>query len=724
MVVPLLRLLLLGSLVAPAALFTFFAWHSYTSTVREAHNRAHRFAAIVQEHALKVFETIGLTLQRVDHEIENLTWDEIEHSPAVWEQVRKIQQSSEQVGAIFVIKGGGETALTTRAYPAPPVNFADRDYHFEQKRADQGLFVGKAYIGKISADPIFNFSIRKSNSRGEFDGVVGVSAFVSYFHTFYESLGEPSDSFAITLIKENGNVLVRYPAVAIGAVHIAADSALLQQLRAQERGTFSAHSQFDAAERLFGHAKLRGFPVHALYSIDRNAIWSEWMTAIAQGAAVTLGIALSLFAACWFALQRARQQQAAIQSLRETKSTLEQEIERRERAEASLMQGQRLEAIGQLTGSIAHDFNNLLMVISGNLELADRRSDLSSVRRLLRPVRYAAERASGLTKQLLIFSRRQMLDPVTIDLNGILEQVGMLVRHSVPSSVHVQFQTASEPCPVRVDVNELEAAILNLTANARHAMPAGGKLIISTRTVGRHAAAARNQHRGELIELCVEDDGAGMPADVLQRVYEPFFTTKPAGQGTGLGLSQVYGFVQQSGGSIEIDSAPEKGTRVRISFPRSSAPCVEVGRRVPSPDRAAKSLTVLIVDDDPEVRRISTAMLDDLGYATLAARSGAEALALIRAGDPIDILFSDVEMMGGMNGVELGKEAVAACPTLKVLLTTGFPGHADLLGEDRFAVLLKPYARAELQAAIASLAADAHSNDVPDQNSQDAGTAV
>ena len=250
---------------------------------------------------------------------------------------------------------------------------------------------------------------------------------------------------------------------------------------------------------------------------------------------------------------------------------------------------------------------------------------------------------------------------------------------------------------MQVDVSELEAAILNLVGNARDAMPAGGTLTISTmiRNEASHAAESRS-----LIELRVRDTGHGMPPEVRQRVFEPFFTTKDLGKGTGLGLSQVYGFVQQSGGSIDIQSEVGKGTCVTISFPKSATVPMELQAARTTMVQQENALTILVVEGEREVRQVSTAILEDLGHQVLVARNSAEALGLLHAGYPIDLLFADATLSDGMSGLELAEQAVRTFPTLRVLLTTGQPGRADLLRQNEFAVLSKPFSRDGLAAAL------------------------
>ena len=499
----LIRAMLVASIVAPAGVLGLFAWHSYNQTVHAAEERAHRLAAVVQEHALKVFETIGLVLQAADQRLRGVDPQTLANSKPLWDELRKLQQSSEQVASIFVVDRDGFGSFTTRVFQSPVFDFSDRDYYYEQRRSDQGLYLGQSYMGKISKEHIFNFSIRRSSDDGRFAGVIGVSAFVNYFENYYRSIGMPDDRFAIALVKGDGNILVRYPSIATGSSKIASDSPFLQRLVAREVGTFFARSPFNGQDRLYGYVKVRGFPVYAVYGIDQSTITAAWLETVYQAAALAFAVGSCLFLTAWFALKRAKRERLAIDSLTQTTCKLEQEIEKRERAEASLMQTQRLEAVGQLTGGIAHDFNNLLTVIAGNLDLADRRNDIGSIRRLLKSIRYASDRAANLTRQLLTFSRRHMLNPKTVDLNGVLERTRVLIEHCVPENVVLEFDLSAYP--VRVDVSEFEAAVLNVVVNARDAMPDGGTLKLSH-------AGCRVPRRGGKLERSAGPRPAATPS--------------------------------------------------------------------------------------------------------------------------------------------------------------------------------------------------------------------
>jgi two-component system NtrC family sensor kinase len=692
-----MRMLLAATVIAPIVLFGWFAWHSYGVTVRAAEDRAGRLAAIVQEHGLKVFETIGLILDRVDQRLTGISADELKTSKALWDELKLLVQGSEQVGSIFVTTADGGNALTTRHFPPADVSFADRDYFIAHQRERRGLYVGYGYAGKISGDTIFNFSIRKSMPHGAFDGVIGISAYVAYFDQFYASLGVPADNFTIVLVRDDGNLLVRHPVPAQAATRLEAGPEVLAQLKAREKGTFTARSAIDGTTRLIGHAKLRNYPVYAVYTVDWRAITRDWLAGIAFGGALAIAIAICLFLACLMALRNLQKQQLAFAAVEASNRKLRGEIERRERAESSLMQAQRLEAIGQLTSRIAHDFNNLLMVISGNLDLAERRSDLDAIRRKFKSIRYATDRARTLTQQLLGFARRHAPDATTVDVNAVLTAARSLITYSLPQNVELVIELGPERLPVKLAVSEFEAAVLNMVGNARDAMPDGGRLTLTT------ALVVAGDGQPARAELRIADTGCGMSPEVVRQIYEPFFTTKVRGKGTGLGMSQVYGLVQQARGSISIASTVGQGTCITLRFPLSAEPVTPAVPLAPAPGEVSRSMTILVVDDHREVRQVTSAMLEDLGHQILVARNSAEALALLGTGAAVDVLIADVDLGSGLDGVELGKQAVAIAPGLKVLLTTGNPGQALLLTQNDFAVLAKPYTRVDLNAAIIAL---------------------
>ncbi|WP_457104087.1 hybrid sensor histidine kinase/response regulator [Methylobacterium sp. P5_C11] len=382
------------------------------------------------------------------------------------------------------------------------------------------------------------------------------------------------------------------------------------------------------------------------------------------------------------------------------------DVSRRRDAEEALGQAQKMEALGQLTGGIAHDFNNLLQVIVGYVDilaagLEKPDADRARLGRAAENIRQAAERATTLTQQLLAFARKQRLDGRAVNLNTLIEGMGEMVARSVGEAVKIELDLAEDLWNCRVDPTQAEVAILNVLINARDAMPEGGTVRISTEN---SEIAARGREIGPLrdgryVSIAIKDTGTGIPPAVLARVMDPFFTTKEEGKGTGLGLSMVYGFAKQSGGAAQIDSTVGAGTTVRLSFPATDGD-VNTPPKVAlrSVDRQGTE-TILIVDDREDVAELARTILRDFGYTTLVAGNAREALEILDSSERIDLLFTDLIMPGGMNGVLLAREARSRQPKLKVLLATGY-AEASLertdIGGSEFDLLNKPYRRTEL----------------------------
>lgn len=369
---------------------------------------------------------------------------------------------------------------------------------------------------------------------------------------------------------------------------------------------------------------------------------------------------------------------------------LKHEIEQRQRAEAALVQSQKMEAIGQLTGGLAHDFNNLLTAVVGNLDLIRARATDPRIVRQADHAFKAAERGSKLTAQLLAFSRTQKLATVAVDLNALIDGMSELLSQTIGAEITVETKLLSGLPHALADANQLELAILNLAINARDAMPKGGTLAISTR---RHAADK------ERVMICVVDTGTGMAPDVVARAFDPFFTTKPPGKGTGLGLSQVYGVVRQIGGEITIDTTVGKGTTINIALPVAHALASNENNHPHDISRGSEA--ILIVDDDPDVRQIMSGVLSDLGYQIKEADSGQTALSILTEYRP-DLLVLDFGMPGS-NGAEVAAIARQTNEALRILFVSGYSDTSAIeKAVGKAALLHKPFRPAEFAAAVRS----------------------
>ncbi|MEX3635188.1 PAS domain S-box protein [Paraburkholderia sp. BR14320] len=368
----------------------------------------------------------------------------------------------------------------------------------------------------------------------------------------------------------------------------------------------------------------------------------------------------------------------------------------------ALFQSQKMEAVGKLTGGVAHDFNNVLQILRGNLELLDSRHyrDEWTRERVAKAIT-AVERGSKLASQLLAFGRRQPLQPVVINLASALRGMDDLLRRALDETIDVETVVAGGLWNTLVDIHQLENVILNLAINARDAMSEGGKLTMELSNAmldDEYVASVPDIQAGQYVLLAVTDTGTGMPPDVVDRAFDPFFTTKPEGRGTGLGLSMAYGFVKQSGGHIKIYSEVGHGTTVKLYLPRSTRPAVELPPRV-TPAPKGGSETILVVEDDRNVQSTALDTLSDLGYRVLKADAAEEALAVLRSGVHIDLVFSDVVMPGPLRSTDMVAQALRLLPHLKVLFTSGYTQNAIVHGgrlDPGVDLLSKPYSREQL----------------------------
>ena len=371
----------------------------------------------------------------------------------------------------------------------------------------------------------------------------------------------------------------------------------------------------------------------------------------------------------------------------EVNRRLKAEMEARRVAEEALRQSQKMEAMGQLTGGVAHDFNNLLMAASSGLELLDRAQDPARRAKLRQGIRDALDRGAKLTQQLLTFARRSPVKPEVVDLGRRVAALGHLLERSLREDIAIEVELPPELWPVKIDVSQFEVALLNITVNARDAMPQGGTITIDARNV-----TGESDEAGDRVELVVRDQGTGMPPELIDKVFEPFFTTKGVGQGTGLGLSQVYGFARAAGGTVRIESVEGEGSAVTLVLPRSFEQPLD--RTEPALDSCVaegRRCRILLAEDDAQVADMIRQMLDELGYETRRVADAAAALALIDRGVKADVLLSDMVMPGEMGGLDLARAARARRPDLPVLLMTGYSAAASAAAEEDIALLTKPF---------------------------------
>jgi signal transduction histidine kinase/ActR/RegA family two-component response regulator len=388
------------------------------------------------------------------------------------------------------------------------------------------------------------------------------------------------------------------------------------------------------------------------------------------------------------------------QRVAERTRQLEAEVKERERAQEALRERQKLEAIGRLAGGIAHDFNNLLTIVLGNVDLLREGVPPDKAAGMIKAIEYASQRGARLTRQLLAFTRRQALSPEIVDLRARAQDLSDFLVRLLGGNIRLAVTIADDVWPVECDLGELELALINLCVNARDAMPDGGLVRIDGRNVAlRQGELADSDLAGEFVSLAVTDTGSGIAPENLPRVFEPFFTTKDIGKGSGLGLSQVRGFAMQAGGWATISSVVGQGTSVTLYLPRAATAAVAAEAAAP-PKVARGTGVVLLVEDDEGVAQIAAKLLDLVGYRSHWVQDARTALALLIGGQRFDLLFSDIVMPGGMNGLELARKVRRHFPQLPILLASGYSNAAAEVAAEGFAIIAKPYRADALADAI------------------------
>ncbi len=689
------RLLLAASLLLPLLVAGLFAWRDYARTMAEAEVAVERAGALAQEHALKVVETATLVLERIGELIEGRDWQQLRS------EVRRVHQGLftlddrlEHLRALHIIEPDGSLFAISRSWPTPAVNLAGRDYFRRHAAGFTGTFFGEPLIGRTTGTLAFTISRPRLAADGRFDGVLIGSVEPRYFDRLWSGMGTGRGAFA--LFRDDGQILAQWSAegghpILPALLPSTRGGAVRMELQDAQGGAWLANVRRVGQEQIF-----------VAYAMPRHAMLAIWREHAILSALLALPVAVALFALTWYALSRWQHEQTVQQALARNSSELLNQIARREAAEEKLAQAQRLEAMGRLTGGIAHDFNNLLTTILGTVHLLERHIGAAAddkTRRLLNAARDAVGRGAKLNASLLAFARRQPLRREALDVNGLVQGFEPLLQRALGDEVTLRSELGTGLPPCQADAAQLEAALLNLAINARDAMPHGGEVRLVTRTAWLSAAdLATNEDAapGAFAEIMLADSGQGMAPEVLSRAFEPFFTTKPQGKGTGLGLSQVFGFVRQLGGHVAIRSALGVGTAVSLYLPLTvgvAAAPLPLPQTDGSSVVAVASATVLVAEDDAEVREVAAEMLRDAGFRVLAAADGRQALALLERGEQVDVLFSDVVMPGGISGLDLARLARRMRPSIGVLLASGYAAEAVGRDAPEFELLAKPYDR-------------------------------
>ncbi|MCA1431074.1 MULTISPECIES: hybrid sensor histidine kinase/response regulator [unclassified Bradyrhizobium] len=689
----LLQWMMAASLALPIALFVVAAAISYTSTNDTADREIERTVDVAHEHALKVFETIDRSLAELNEVVRGLPDGIIrEREPTLHRRLKRLTDSLPQLKSAWIFDANGKALVNSLVSPPPDLSFADRDYFYSHVDQSIGTFIGTALTPRppYQGARFFGVSRRRESDDGRFIGVIQASVLPEYFESFYARIGtDPGNFFAMG--RTDGAMLAHFPRLD-HELRLDPTGPVGQKIATQPvHGLITVAWPSDGIERRIAYRRVAEYPIYVSAGLETSAIRARWLATIGQHLVFGIPATALLFLLLVLALRRTQHLQA--------------EAAKRREAEEALKHSQRLEALGQLTGGVAHDFNNLLTVIRASVDLLNR-PQLTEERRqrYITAIADSVARAAKLTSQLLAFARRQTLKPEVFDVGARVQSLHDMLATLLGPAIEIVMQLPAEPCLVNADASQFETALINMATNARDAMQGQGRIVFrveATTTVPDALVQLSASPDHGFVRVTVSDTGVGIPAARLGRIFEPFFTTKQVGRGTGLGLSQVFGFARQSGGEVTVASEVGHGSTFSLYLPRVP-PGLLPQRQAPNtaPAVAGSGMSVLVVEDNIELANFAADGLTELGYSITLVDNAADALAeLVVDADRFDVVFSDV-VMPGMTGLDLAQAIRERSLGVPVVLTTGYSQALSQEGTGGCDLVQKPYTIEELSRVL------------------------
>jgi two-component system NtrC family sensor kinase len=666
-----LILLLAASIIIPAVLLTVVAIQYRRDLERDARVDALSIARLMREEVSGLIQARSVLLSRIEEHLGGQDWNAIGGSSDLPTYLAVVAKQSGSADSILLIDPEGQVRSASFPLAGHPLNYADRDF------VNPGPTGNDIMVSRLHPDlgiEGWGFAIAKRRSIG--GGTIVIGASIEPLFGFYrELLEKPGETAA--LVDQSGRLIVRFPPLPGNQPLPTPPPGFLSAIRGSREGIYDGLSRLTQEPRFVAFADVPGTGLYVAFGHGLDEIRAGWERSIFGFTLASLPAALGLVIVSVIVMGQVGQERRTAQRLAE--------------AQEQLRQAQKMEALGRLTGGVAHDFNNLLTVIGGNVALLHGAvGDPDRSGRLLDAVERAVERATAMTRHLLAFARRQPLEPRPIDLNELIRDLLELLVRSLPPNIQVATDLEGRLWPVQVDPGQLETAILNVAVNARDAMPDGGTLQFRTR---------KEPTEGKVL-LEISDTGTGMAPEVAAQVFEPFFTTKPPGRGTGLGLSQVYGFIQQSGGQIGLESQPDIGTTIRLVLPRASGPVVP---RLRSSEPGRPSLSkaegrILLIEDEEAVALVTAGILEKAGYTVTRVSGRSPAFDAVDEG--ADLILSDIVIGAGEDGISLARSFRTAWPDLPILLTSGSSEALMAARLAGFPVIAKPFGERELLDAV------------------------
>ncbi len=693
----LLQWMMVASLALPIALFVIASAISYTSTRDIADREIERTLDVAHEHALKVFETIDRSVAEINEVVRDLPDGVIRsREPALHRRLKRLTDSLPQLKSVWIFDADGRAIVNSLASPPPEQRFADRDYFVAHVDQNIGTFIGVPLAPRppYQGARFFGVSRRRDTDDGSFIGVIQASVLPEYFESFYARIGSDPGSF-FAMGRSDGVLLTHFPRLDRD-LRLDPNGPVGREIAAHpEHGLITVAWPSDGIERRIGYRRAAEYPIYVSAGLETSAIRARWFAAMGKYLVFGIPVTALLFLLLALAFRRTQHLQA--------------EAAKRREAEEALKHSQRLEALGQLTGGVAHDFNNLLTVIRASVDLLNRpQLTEERRRRYITAIADAVARAAKLTSQLLAFARRQTLKPEIFDVGERMQSLHDMLATLLGPAIEIAIQLPAEACLVNADAGQFETALINMATNARDAMQGKGRITFKIEvatTVPDTLAHVSGSHElagnHGFVSVAVSDTGIGIPAARLGRIFEPFFTTKQVGHGTGLGLSQVFGFARQSGGEVTVTSEVGHGSTFSLYLPRVPADLLP-RRQAPNtaPAAAGNGTSVLLVDDNIELANFAADGLTELGYSITLVDNATDALAeLVMHADRFDVVFSDV-VMPGMTGLDLAQAIRDRSIDVPVVLTSGYSEALSQDGVAGFDLVQKPYSIEELSRVL------------------------
>ncbi len=688
-----LRAVLWGAFLLPVTVFVLVAWWGYHRTLAEAEDTVTHAADLAYQHAQRALQIAENMARRADQATLGDEAAVRAHEEAIHQRFADIITSVPSVLNLNAWDADGRPLVRGDTFPADPAVRIDDRAYFQAHRSDpqRPFDISEVIRGRLTGSEIATATMRRSSSDGSFRGVITVAMAPSYFRDYYQALTREQHNLAsFALVRLDGEVIARWPPLPGGTGHVPPASRTLAQIEAgQDRGVVDVPERADREARIAAFRRLERYPLYVVAGVSRHAMFSDWARFAGLLAAVLLPASGGLVYVTWVALKKTRREAA-------TAAELQEQIRRRAGAEQTLLHSQKLETLAVVTGGVAHDFNNLLAIVNASLHVIKRQHPELAGEKHMQAMSRAIQSGVRLTRQLLSFARKQALKPETVELQTWLPAADGLIRSTLGPNITWVSRVEPETRPVSVDIGELELALINLVVNARHAMPGSGTLTVHAGNVERGGGGP------PMVAIAVTDTGTGIAPHVLGKVFEPFFTTRPKGAGSGLGLSQVQGFCAQAGGEARIVSALGHGTTVTMLLP--AAPHVATAAVAEPAPVTRLAGRVLLVEDNEDVATTTELVLRSAGLDVVRRPHAAAALAYIEALQTLpDAVLSDIAMPGAMDGIGLAFALRARFPGLPVLLTTGYTEQLEPALAGGLRVLPKPVAPEELLAELAGM---------------------